>query len=63
MFGDDPFDLRFSFPQQHSRLRFVADHERHVSLDGVLFDAVDLHRRMIRSRSEIVSSLKIAGVL
>src|ERR1044071_9566613 len=49
-------------PLQHTRLRFVADHKRRVQIGRVLFETVDLRRRMIRSRSKLMSLLKIAGI-
>src|SRR5687767_272874 len=58
MFGDN-FVLT---PMQHKWTRLIANHERQISLDRVLFHAVDLHRRMISSGTKVVTPLQVTGV-
>src|SRR5678816_447051 len=50
------------FPLEHTRLRFIPDHKRSINMDRVLFEPIDLHCRMIRSRSKLMPLREISRI-
>src|ERR1051325_6832185 len=51
-----------ALPIKHARSGFVADDERNLFVDRVLFSLIDLHGRMISRRSKQVALFEIRGV-
>src|SRR5215213_3146922 len=50
------------FPLQHTRLGFVAYHERNIDPDSVLLETVNLHCGMIRGGAKLVSLREVRRI-
>src|SRR5258705_4794458 len=62
MFGHKFVQTYSCLPEQDPRVSLVPNYKRDIYISRILFDSVDLHSRMIRSRTKLMSLLQVRTV-